>query len=363
MFGACELKKSVLRVEKRLNISPQTYLLVVVNSFVLALLVGAVFIRVNSFNPWEVYVTMFKGSFGSVYGLSETVVKSIPLMLAGLGVAIASRMLLWNIGGEGQIYMGAFAAGWVALFGPQLPAVVMVPLVLLAGFIGGALWSFIPALLRAKMGVNEIITTLMFNYIAILWMDYLVFGPWRDPNGFNQPLTAKFPEFAMLPVLPGTRIHLGVLLGLAVAVILYFVLMRTRWGYEVRVTGESQNAARYAGMNTTRNIILVLMLSGGLAGLAGTVEVTGVLGRLQQGISPGYGYTAILVAVLAKLNPFSVVLVAFLFGGLLVGGYTAQTIGVSMAIVYMLQGAIIFFVLAGEAIAKYRVRFERREEY
>lgn len=363
MLGVCELKKNVIRVEKRLSISPQTYVLVVIIAIALALLVGAIFIKINGFNPWEIYVTMFKGSFGSVYGLSETVVKSIPLMLAGLGVAIASRMLLWNIGGEGQIYMGAFAAGWVALFGPQLPAVFMIPLVLLAGFIGGALWSFIPAFLRAKMGVNEIITTLMFNYIAILWMDYLVFGPWRDPNGFNQPLTAKFPASAMLPVLPGTRIHLGVLLALAAAVILYFVLMRTRWGYEVRVTGESQNAARYAGMNTTRNIILVLMLSGGLAGLAGTVEVTGVLGRLQQGISPGYGYTAILIAVLAKLNPFSVVLVSFLFGGLLVGGYTAQTIGVSMAIVYMLQGAIIFFVLAGEAIAKYSVRFERREEY
>jgi len=362
VLGNPEHKKNTLRIEKRAAISPQTYAIVVSIAIVLALLVGAVFIRINGFNPWDVYVTMFKSSFGSIYGLSETIVKSIPLMLAGLGVAIASRMLLWNIGGEGQIYMGAFAAGWVALFGPELPAVAMIPAVLAAGLIGGALWSLIPAFLKAKMGVNEIITTLMFNYIAILWNDYLVFGPWRDPNGFNQPLTAKFPSSAMLPVLPGTRIHLGVLIGLAAAVILYFVLMRTRWGYEVRVTGESQNAARYAGMNTTRNILLVLMLSGGLAGLAGAVEVTGVLGRLQQGISPNYGYTAILVAVLAKLNPFTVVLVSFLFGGLLVGGYTAQTVGVSMAIVYMLQGAIIFFVLAGEAIAKYSFRFERGEE-
>lgn len=328
-------------------------MLVVVVSILLALSVGAIILRISNFNPWEVYSAMFKGSFGSIYGLSETIVKSIPLMLAGLGVAIACRMLLWNIGGEGQIYMGAFVAAGIALFGPELPAVVMVPIMFLAGFLGGALWGFIPALLKAKIGVNEIITTLMFNYVAILWNDYLVFGPWKDPQGFNQPLTAKFPSYTMLPVIPGTRIHLGIIFGLAAAVILYLILMRTRWGYEVRVTGESHNAARYAGINISRNIILVLMLSGGLAGLAGAVEVAGVLGRLQQGISPGYGYTAILVAVLAKLNPLAVVLVSFLFGGLLVGGYTAQTIGVSMAIVYILQGTIIFFVLAGEAIAKY----------
>jgi simple sugar transport system permease protein len=282
-------------------------------------------------------------------------------MLTGVGIALAARMLLWNIGGDGQIYMGAIAASGVALFIPRLPAIVMIPTMMAAGFAGGALWMAVPALLRAFMGVNEIITTLMLNYIAISWNDYLVFGPWKDPRGFNEPTSAQFPSTAMLSTLWGSRVHIGIFFGLAAAVILYLVLKRTRWGYEVRVTGESQKAARYAGMNIKRNILLVMLISGGLAGLAGMAEVAGVLGRLQQGISPGYGYTAILVAVMAKLDPLAIVVVSLLFGGLLVGGYAVQTIGVPNAIVSTLQGAIIFFVLAGEFLARYRLNYERRD--
>lgn len=282
-------------------------------------------------------------------------------MLAGLGVAIAFRMLLWNIGAEGQLYMGAFAATWVVLSFPNLPSGIMFVSLLVAGFLGGALWSLLPAITRALMEVNEIITTLMFNYIAIFWVGYLVYGPWKDPQGFNRPFTAKFPATAMLPTIAGSRVHMGLLFGLAAAVLLHLVLGYTRWGYEVRVTGQNQNAARYGGMNITRNIIFVLCLSGGLAGLAGMAEVTGVLGRLQMGISPGYGYMAIIVAVLAKLHPLIVVIVSFLFGGLLVGGYTVQTMGVPTTLVSTLQGAILFFVLIGEYLSKYKVVFERRE--
>lgn len=354
-------KQTPVKFEKRLTPSPVKSLIVLVISIVLAFLLGAIFIKMSGFSPWKVYYFMLSGAFGTGYGISETIVKAIPLMLAGLGVAIAFRMLLWNIGAEGQLYMGAFAATWVALSFPDWPSGIMILMLLAAGFLGGALWSLIPAIARSLIGVNEIITTLMFNYISIFWIGYFVFGPWKDPQGFNQPLTAKFSANAMLPTIADTRIHLGLLFGFAAAVILYLVLGYTRWGYEIRVTGENQNAARYGGININRNIILVMCLSGGLAGLAGMVEVTGVLGRLQQGISPGYGYMAIIVSVLARLHPLGVVLVSFLFGGLLVGGYSVQTMGVPTAIVSVLQGSILFFVLTGEFLCKYDVVLSRRE--
>ncbi len=356
-----KLGKKVLRIERKPDTSIVASIIVLILSVLLALLVSAILIQINNFNPWQVYEFMFSGAFGSSYSLSQTVITAIPLMLTGVGIALAARMLLWNIGGDGQIYMGAIAASGVALFGPRMPAVVMIPMMMAAGFAGGALWIAVPGLLRAYMGVNEIITTLMLNYIAISFNDYLIFGPWKDPHGFNEPTSAQFPSSAMLPTLFGSRVHIGILFGLAAAVILYLVLYRTRWGYEIRVTGESERAARYSGMNIKRNILLVMLISGGLAGLAGMGEVAGVLGRLQQGISPSYGYTAILVAVMAKLDPLVVIVVSLLFGGLLTGGYATQTIGVPTSIVSTLQGAIIFFVLAGEFLAHYRLSYERRD--
>ena len=203
--------------------------------------------------------------------------------------------------------------------------------------------------------MNEIITTLMLNYVAILWVDYLVYGPWRDPAGFNFPLTAVFSDAAILPTLGDSRIHAGLFFGLAVAVMLYLIIYHTRWGYEIRVTGENPGAARYAGMNTTRNIMLVMLLSGAFCGLAGMAEVSGIAHRLQHGLSPGYGYTAIIIAWLSRLNPFAVILVAFLFAGLQVGGYIVQTSGIPSSMVYMLQGLLLFFVLGGELLTGYRL--------
>lgn len=362
MQGQLKLNNTVtIKLEKRMDVSKFISVFSLVISLFLAFLFGALIIKFSGFNPLEVYKMMFTGAFTTGYGISETIVKAIPLLLAGLGVSIAFRMLLWNIGAEGQLYMGAFAATWVALNFPDLPRVILLVLLVIAGFLGGALWNLIPALTRAYMGVNEIITTLMFNYIANFWIGYLVFGPWKDPEGFNQPFTAKFAKNVMLPTLGGTRIHLGLLLGLIAAIFLYIVLTYTRWGYEIRVTGENERAAQYGGINIKRNIILVMCLSGGLAGVAGMAEVTGVLGRLQQGFSPGYGSTAILVAVLAKFHPLAVIVVSFLFGGLLVGGYTVQTIGVPNAIISILQGAILFFVLVGEFFKNYRLSIVRRQ--
>lgn len=357
MGGLSMGKNRVLVLEKRGDVSRAASFLIPVVAVTLALIIGGLFLVLTGRDPFEIYSTMFAGAFGSQYGLSETVVKAVPLLLCGLAVSVAFRMQLWNIGAEGQLYMGAVAATWVALFHSDGPRIQVVGMMVIASMVAGGLWALIPAIPRALFKVNETITTLMLNYVAILYSNYLIYGPWKDPKGYNFPLTAMFPSSATLPSLGNTRIHYGLFFGLIAAVIIYIVLWHTRWGYEIRIIGESPVAARYAGMNIVKNILFVMFISGGLAGLAGMAEVAGISQRLQPGLSPGYGYTAIIVAWLARLNPFAMIAVSFLFGGLLVGGYTMQTSGLPAALVSMLQGAILFFVLGGEIFTRYRLRF------
>jgi len=351
-----------LKVEKRLTPSRTASFLVPFISLLLALIFGGIILLAAGANPLTTYKAMFLGAFGSKYSLSETMVKAIPLMLCGLGVSIAFRMLFWNIGAEGQLAVGGIAAAGVALFGAErLPAAVLLPAMLVAGFAAGALWGLVPALLKAFIRVNEIITTLMMNYIAILWVEYLFYGPWKDPAGYGFPGTAQFPETAWLPRLPGTRLHLGLAFAIVAAIFIWLVLGRTKWGYEIRVIGENPRAATYAGISLMRNIILVMVLSGGLAGLAGMAEVSGIAHRLQKGLTVGYGYTAIIVAWLGKLNPWGVLLVAISLAGLLVGGDQIQiTMQLPAAVALILQGAILFFMLGGELFTRYRLRLEWR---
>jgi simple sugar transport system permease protein len=329
-----------------------------------ALVVGGFLLWLVGANPWYVYTQMATIAFGDVYGWSDTTVKATPLILAGLGVAAAFRMRLWNIGAEGQLLMGAFFATGVALH--WLPAEtaqwVVFVVMAAAGFAGGAFWGFIPGLLKAKLNINEIITTLMLTYIAFQWNNYFVYGPWSE-RGFG--LTPQFPKSAWLPrftdfaeafpALRGVTAHTGIFLALVLAVLFWFIWKRSKWGFEIKVIGDNPRAARYAGINLTRNIILIMMISGGMAGLAGMVEVAGVVHRLQERFSPGYGYTAIIIAWLAKLNPLAIVPVAYLFGGLLVGDDVIQPAGIAR----MLQGVILFVVVGGELLLQYRIRVER----
>jgi simple sugar transport system permease protein len=230
---------------------------------------------------------------------------------------------------------------------------------MLAGFLAGALWGLIPGILKASLNVSEIITSLLLNYVAILWVDYFVYGPWKDPKGYGFPFTPFFGEGAWLPTFFGTRVHLGIIFALVAAVIIYFLLKSTRLGYEIRVIGENPQAARYAGMNIFRTIIVVFLVSGGLAGLAGMAEVSGVIHRLQHAISPGYGYTAIIIAWLSRLNPLVTLLVSILFGGLLVGGFSVRSIGLSESLVYVIQGIILFLLLAGDLLTRYRFSWRK----
>ncbi|UJF32704.1 ABC transporter permease [Paenibacillus hexagrammi] len=330
-------------------------------SVVLALLFCALFLAWNGMNPLIVYSKMFQGAFGSKYGWSETLVKAIPLLLCGIGVAVAYRIHVWNIGAEGQFVAGAIAATAVTVYAPGLPGSIAIPLMLVAGIAAGALWGLLTAIPKVYFQVNELITSLMLNYIALSVLDFVVFGPWKDPKGFNFPGTPMFTPGEQLLTFFGTRVHLGLIYGLLAVLLFAFIVYRTKWGYEWKLLGSNPHAAEYAGIRIKKHVLLVMLISGGVAGLAGMCEVSGVAHRLLYGISPGYGYTAIIVACLAKLNPFGMILSSILFGGLLVGGYSVQSIGLPPSMSLMLQGAILFFVIGGEQLSRYRLVTRKRD--
>lgn len=363
-----------LKFEKRLEISRTAAVLVPLLSLLLAFLFGALLLQTVGANPIETYRAMLSGAFGTpaqwqegqFYNVSELLVKAVPLILTGLSVSVAFRMLFWNIGAEGQLVMGGIATAAVALFFPDIfPFIpqspwVYLPLMFLAAVLAGAVWALVPALLKAYLRVNEIITTLMFNYIAILWYQFLFTTSWKDPAGFGFPGSAEIAQFMWIPRISG-RLHYGLFLALAAAVFVWLIMGKMRWGYEIRLIGENTRAANYAGVSIIRNIILVMLLSGGLAGLAGFIEVAAISHRLQHGLAVGYGFTGIIVAWLGKLNPFGVVIVAFLLSALLVGGEQIQiTMGLPASVSGVLQGAILLFVLGGDIFTQYRLRFIRR---
>jgi ABC-type uncharacterized transport system permease subunit len=348
--------------EKRESVSRRATVLVPVVSFIVSLIFGAILLAVSGANPFATYAAMVKGAFGSWYGITETLVKAVPLMLTGLAVSIAFRMRYWNIGAEGQLTLGGVAAAGVALFWSQgLPGWTVLPLAILAGIIAGALWSGIPALLKAYLKVDETLTTLMLNYVAILYSEHLFYIAWRAP-GYNSG-TAKFPETAWLPQIAG-RANAGLIFAIILAIVLWLVFKYTRWGFEVKIIGENQTAARYLGINIARNIVLALLLSGALSGLAGACEVLGLSRRLQQGLSVGYGYTAIIVAWMAQLNPIAILFVAILMAALLVGGDQIQMkMRLPASVGLVLQGMILIPMLAGTIFTEYRIRIVRQETH
>jgi len=330
-------------------------------SILAAILLGAVLFAWVGANPLRAYTEIFKGGFGSIYNFSETLVRATPLILCGLSVGLAGKMLIWNIGAEGQLVMGGIAGAGVALFfSSVIPSFLIVPAMMLAGFLGGALWGLIPGMLRARLDVNEIITSLMLNYVAIFWLEHLYFGPWRDPEGRGFPGTAMFLETAWFPRFFGTRIHLGLPVALMAAILIGCVLAYTYWGYQIRAVGAGAKAAQYARIPIARNIVWVMILSGGLAGLAGISETAGIHYRLQQGLAAGNGYMGIIVAWLSRLRPGAVVILSVLLGGLMVGGDQLQIIlRVPSAIGLVLQGAILFCVIGGQVFNDYTLRIHK----
>jgi general nucleoside transport system permease protein len=345
------------RLVKRLVPSRWTRLSVRVGAIVGAFLLAALFLFVTGRPVSAVFSAMWNGSFGTPYGQAQMLIAAVPLVFTGLAVAIAFRMVLWNIGAEGQFYFGAFGATAVAYAAPDWPAPLLLTAMALGGMAGGASWALLPGTLRAYFGTNEIVPTLLLNYVAILWVDYLVHNQWRDPESLGFPLGKPFSEEATLPQLGDTAVHAGAIVAVLAAVAVAVVLGRTVWGYKIKVIGENARAARYAGFSIPRNIIAVMLLSGALAGLGGMVEVSGTVHRIQADISPGFGYTGIIVATLARFSPLIVLPVAVLFGALITGGLELQTVGLPSDLVLMIQGVILFFALAGELLVNYRIEW------
>lgn len=348
------------RLVKRLLPSGATRLAVRVGAVVAAFLAAALFLLLAGNPIGPVFSALWEGSFGSAYGQAQTILAAIPLVFTSLSVAIAFRMLLWNIGAEGQFYFGAFGATAVAYAWPEWPAPLLLTTMILGGMLGGALWALVPGVLRAYLGTNEIVPTLLLNYVAILWVDYLVHTSWRDPDSLGFPLGKPFSAGATLPQLGDTAVHAGAVVAVIAALAISVILRRTTWGYKIKVIGENQRAARYAGFSIPGSIVTVMLLSGALAGVGGMVEVSGTVHRIQADISPGFGYTGIIVATLARFSPLLILPVALLFGALITGGVELQTIGLPSDIVLMLQGTILFFALAGELLVHYKIEWRRR---
>jgi simple sugar transport system permease protein len=359
-----------ISIEPRLDVPPAWYpLLVSLGALVVALILGGILILFAGGDPIRSYQHIAKASFGDVGVLSDTIVKATPILLTALACSVAFRMKLWNIGAEGQFIMGAWGASAIVL-APVLPEDtprwLFLAVMALAGMAAGAAWGFIPGLLKAKFNVNEIISTLMLNYIAIAWINFWIFGVWSE-GGFQ--MSPKFPLNAWLPRLAefakeikafrGLTTHAGLLLGIVAAIILWLIVYRSRWGYEIRLIGDNPQAAKYAGINIAANVVYVMMLSGALAGLGGMSEVSGVVHRLQTApVAAGYGFTGIIVAWLAKLNPLAIVIVSVLFGALILAGREIQPSGVPK----MIQGIILVSLIASDFLLRYRVRIVRGEE-
>ena len=318
-----------------------------VGALVIALVAFALVLLVLGQDPIATYAGMLRITLGTDYGRSEVVVKMIPLLLCALAVAVPARLGLVNVGGEGQLYLGAWLASWAALSFPQLPALLLLPLMLLMGMIGGGLWALLPAVLRALGWLNETISTLLLNYVAILFVQYFVFGPWKDPTSGNFPQSAAFVAAAQLPLLPGTRVHVGILIGLVAVVILFLVLRYTQWGYEMRAIGGNGEASRRVGIPVTLYIVIALVIGASLAGIAGFGEVSAIQGRLRPDLSPGYGYIGFLVSWLAAHNPWIIVLMSLLLAIIFSGGDSLQlNQNLPSASVNILMAFTLFVVLA-----------------
>lgn len=350
----------LLRIERDPELSWARTILVSVLAITAAFLVAGVIFWGYGVSPLRAYRVIIQDTLGDPRAVPEILLPAMPLLLAGVGLVLAFRAQFYNIGAEGQLLAGTVAATWVALFTPT-PGPLMLPVMFLTGFSAGALWGLLPSLLKLRLNVNEVITTLMMNYIALSLVSWLVTGPWKGPSVRGFAYTDTFPDSAWLPALAGTRVHWPtLLLGIVLAALAAFLLNRTRLGFEIRVQGQNPDAARYAGVNPLRTTLLVMLLSGGLAGLAGVGEVAGIHHKLLDPtqVSLGYGYVAIIVAWLARGNPLAVIVTATFFGLIYSSGDVMQvSLQMPFRVTDVFNGLILFFLIGSERLLQYRVRW------
>ncbi len=326
----------------------------------LTLFTGLILSTLVGTNPLAAFYAFFIAPIDDWYGLGELGVKAAPLMLIAVGLAIGFRASVWNIGAEGQLAVGAICGGGLALWFYESNSVFLLPAMIIAGAIGGMLWAAIPAFLRTRFNTNEILVSLMLNYVAVLILSYLVHDPWRDPSGFNFPESRLFNDAASLPViLDGTRLHAGFIIAL-LAVALGWVFVRKSFvGYQMQVAGMADSAALYAGFRRRHMVWIGLLAGGGAAGIAGISEVAGPIGQLLPSVSPGYGYAAIIVAFVGRLHPLGILLASLLMSLLYLGGESAQMLlGLPSAVTGVFQGVLLFYLLAADLFINYRIRRE-----
>jgi len=328
-----------------------------VMALVLTVFTGGVIFLAMGKDPSTALYIYFVEPLTTTSGLSEVAVKAGPLILIGIGLSFGFRAGVWNIGAEGQYIAGAIAGGGLAVYFHESESTLLLPAMLVLGTLGGMAWAAVPALLKTRFNANEILVSLMLVYVAELLLVHLVQGPWRNPQGWGFPGTRMFPDVATMPLLfSGKRVHLGTLITLAIPFIAWFILVRTRFGFTVRVFGSAPLAARHAGVHSHRMIWQSLLIGGGFAGLAGVIEATGTIGQLVPNISPGYGFTAIIVAFLGRLHPAGVLLAGIAIAVTYIGGEGAQiSVGLPKAVTGLFQGIILFYLLAFDLFTRYRI--------
>jgi simple sugar transport system permease protein len=352
-----------MRLELEARAEPSRLMSWLAPLFAAALTIVAGFVLFTALgrDPLQAFHTFFVHPVRDLNGLAELLLKASPLMLIAVGLACGYRANVWNIGAEGQLALGAIFGGGVALHFYQSDSTLVLPMMIVAGAVGGMLWAAIPALLRTRFNTNEILTSLMLVYVASLMLSYLVHGPWRDPEGFNFPQTRLFSETALYPMLlAGTRLNASFLLSLAAIAAGYVFVHRSFVGFQMRVSGLAGAAARYAGFDAKRMVWLGMLIGGGAAGLAGVGEIAGPIGQLLPSVSPGYGFAAIIVAFVGRLHPFGILLASLLMSLLYLGGEAAQMgLNLPSAITGLFQGMLLFFLLGSDVFINYRPKIVR----
>ena len=350
----------MIRISKRAELPKKREAVIRTLAILFSLVCSGLVIMILGFNPLAVFTEIVKGALGTEMRIQQTIIKAIPLLITSLGILVAFKMKFWNIGGEGQIMMGAFGAALVALNIPaSLPAPITLLIMAFAAIVSGGIWAFIPAFFKAKFGTNETIFTLMLNYIAIKWVTYLQYGPWKDPASQGFPKIANFNDNAVLPSLFG--VHIGWIIALILVALVYIFLNHTKKGFEITVVGESIETARYAGMNIKSIIITSMLISGGLCGLAGMIQASAIERTLTSALSGGYGFTAIITTWLGRLSAPIIMAVCIAFAILLQGGaYLQIAMSVSSAVAEIIQGIILFFVLGSEFFLQYKLSFVKK---
>ena len=348
----------LIKIEKRNDIPKILYFFTPIIAIVLTIIGGGIIFFVLGFNPIQALKFFFITPISNLYGLSELLLKATPLCLIAIGLSFCFKSNNWNIGAEGQLTFGAIVGGGVALLFYNQEGFYILPIIIIAGAIGGMFFALIPAVLKTFFNTNEILVSLMLVYVSKLLLDYLVVGPWSNPEGFNFPETRQFSESARMPVLfDGLRVHAGIFLALAAVVLSWFVLYKTYLGFQIKVSGLSLKTAKYAGFKGKTMILIVFMISGGCAGLAGVGEITGPIGQLHRMISPDYGFTAIIVAFLGRLNPFGIIFASLIVALTYLGAETAQIfLQIPKYTGQVFQGMILFFLLASDYLLFFKIK-------